>query len=329
MGAFFRNVSCGLFALGSMISLTASPGLAQTWPERPIHIFVAQGAGGGQDSIMRYLADKLSTRLRQSIVIENRPGAGAIIGTQAAARATPDGYNFAVTSSAAMASNPHLVKALPYDPLRDFVPVALLSKPGFLFSASSKLPAKTLPELIALEKKEPGRISVAIDGLRNANGLAAAYLNKVAGVNMRLVPYTSPAQGMQDVINGNVDVFVAPPGVHMPQIEAGKLNPIAVTGGQREVALPNTPMIGESYPGFTMLGWLMISAPANTPKHAIAAMNAALDDVLKDPAVIEWMLKFGSPSNRGAGNLTELENFVRSEIELWGKITKTLGMEPQ
>ena len=325
MLAFIRSAACGLIAL----SAASTTSLAQNWPDRPIHIFVAQGAGGGQDSITRYIADKLSQRLKQSIVIENRPGAGAIIGTQAAARATPDGYNFAVTSSASMASNPHLVKALPYDPLKDFIPVALLSKPGFLFSANAKLPAKTLPELIALEKKEPGRIAIAIDGLRNANGLAAAYLNKVAGVNMRLVPYTSPAQGMQDVINGNVDLFVAPPGVHMAQIESGKLKPIAVTGGQREIALPDTATIGETYAGFSMLGWLMISAPVNTPKHAIEGMNAALDDVLKDPAVIDWMLKFGSPSNRTAGDLTELQSFVRSEIETWGKITKALEMEPQ
>lgn len=325
MLAFIRHTFFGMFALG----IATSSALAQNWPDRPIHMFVAQGAGGGQDSIIRYIADKLSTRLRQSIIIENRPGAGAIIGTQAAARATPDGYNFAVTSSASMASNLHLVKALPYDPLKDFIPVALLSKPGFLFSASSKLPAKNLSELIALEKKEPGRISIAIDGLRNANGLAAAYLNKVAGANMRLVPYTSPAQGMQDVINGNVDVFVAPPGVHMAQIAAGKLTPIAVTGSQREVALPDTATIGETYAGFSMLGWLMISAPANTPQAALNGMNAALDDVLKDPAVIDWMLKFGSPSSKSAGNLAELQTFVRSEIALWGKITKSLGMEPQ
>ena len=325
MLAFIRQAACSILAL----SLITAPALAQNWPDRPIHIYVAQGAGGGQDSITRYIADKLSTRLRQSIIVESRPGAGAIIGTQAAARATPDGYNFAITSSASMASNPHLVKALPYDPLKDFIPVALLSKPGFLFSANSKLPAKTLPELIALEKKEPGRISIAIDGLRNANGLAAAYLNKVAGVTMRLVPYTSPAQGMQDVINGNVDLFVAPPGVHMAQIESGKLKPIAVTGAQREVALPDTAAIGETYPGFSMLGWLMISAPANTPQAALNGMNAALDDVLKDPAVIDWMLKFGSPSNKGAGNLAELQTFVRSEIELWGKITKSIGLEPQ
>jgi len=115
----------------------------------------------------------------------------------------------------------------------------------------------------------------------------------------------------------------------MAQIESGKLKPIAVTGGQREIALPDTATIGETYPGFSMLGWLMISAPANTPLHAIKGMNAALDDVLKDPAVIEWMQKFGSPSNRAAGDLGELQTFVRNEIEAWGKITKALEMEPQ
>ena len=128
------------------------PAGAQNWPDRPLHLYISQGAGGGQDSIARYLADKVSTIIGQTIVIENRPGAGGIIGTQAAARATPDGYNFAVTSSATMASNPHLVKNLPYDPLNDFVPVALLSKPGFLISANPARPFKNLPELIAAEK---------------------------------------------------------------------------------------------------------------------------------------------------------------------------------
>lgn len=322
-----KNIRTLCFLLGTF--LLNYPASAQSWPERPIHLFISQGAGGGQDSIARYLADKVSAILGQTIVIENRPGAGGIIGTQAAARATPDGYNFAITSSATMASNPHLVKNLPYDPLNDFAPVAMLSKPGFLISANANRPFKTLAELIAVEKKSPGALTVAIDGNRNASGLTAGFLNKSAGINIRLVPYSSPAQGLQDTISGSVDLFISPPGVHLSHIAAGKLRPIAVSGISREVSLPDVPMIGETLPGFRILGWLMVSAPKGTPAEPISRMNAAFDRVLKDKAVIEWMLNFGSPANAGAGTPEELRAFVRDEIALWGKMIADIGLEAQ
>ena len=319
--------AAALCLAGFVTSLT--PANAQNWPERPIHLYVSQGAGGGQDSIARYLTEKIGAILGQAIIIENRPGAGGIIGTQAAARATADGYNFAITSSATMASNPHLVKNLPYDPLNDFIPVALLSKPGFLISANSNVPFRTLPELIAYEKASPGRLTVAIDGNRNASGLTAGFLNKTAGINIRLVPYSSPAQGLQDTIAGSVDLFISPPGVHLSHIAAGKLRPIAVSGSAREVSLPDVPMVGETLPGFRILGWLMISAPKGTPPEPVARMNAAADRVLKDKTVIDWMQNFGSPANAGAGTQDELRSFVREEIALWGKMVSDIGLEAQ
>lgn len=309
--------------------LTAFPALAQTWPDRPIRMYVAQGAGGGQDTIIRYVADKVSQILAQQIIVENRPGAGALIGMQAAARAPADGYHFAMTSSAAMASNPHLVKALPYDPLKDFTPVALLTRPGFLISANASLPIKSLADLVAVEKQSPGKVSVVIDGPRNATGLTAAYLNKVAGINMRLVPYTSSAQGLQDTLAGNVDIYIQTTGLHLPHIQSGRLRPIAVSGNRREPSVPAVPTVSESFPGFSLVGWLMISAPAATPAEPVARMNAAFDRVLKDPVVADWMLKFGSPSNGGAGTLDELNAFVRSEIAYWEAVVKTIGLEPQ
>ena len=324
MAAMFRNL---LSVISLVCGITVAE--AQGWPDRPIHLYVAQGPGGGQDTIARYISEKVSLVLGQAIVIENRPGAGAIIGTQAAARATPDGYNFAVTSSAAMASNPHLVKNLPYDPRKDFIPVALLSKPGFLISIRSGSDIRTLGDLVAQEKKSPGSLSAVIDGPRNLSGLVAAYLNEVSGSRIQLVPYTSPSQGLQDAISGNVDLFLAPPGVHMPHIEAGKLRPLAVSGSQREPALLDVPAVGEMYSGFSILGWLMISAPSVTPAEAIEKMNFAIDKVLKDPVVIAWMQNFGSPSNKEAGKLSDLSSFVQTEIESWGKIVKAIGLSPQ
>ena len=323
LGKFSRLLAIsGAFAL-------AAPAFAQQWPDKPLRLYVAQGAGGGQDTIARYLADKVTQELKQQVLIENRPGAGAIIGMQAAAKAAPDGYNFAMTSSAGMASNPHLVKALPYDPLKDFVPVSMISKPGFLISAGANAPFKTLAELVAMEKASPGRFSVVIDGPRNATGLTAAYLNKVAGINIRLVPYTNPAQGLQDVVTGNVDLFVQAVGLQLPHIEGGKLKPIAVSGTAREPSLPEVQTVGETFPGFAMVGWLMISAPAGTPRPAVEAMNRTFDIVLKNAEVQAWMRRNGSHNSGGAGTLAELEQFVRDEIGVWGKAVKTIGLEPQ
>ncbi len=317
-----------LFAIAGLL-LSMHPGQSQQWPDKSIRLYVAQGAGGGQDTIARYLADKVSQELKQQIIIENRPGAGALIGMQAAARAPADGYNFAMTSSAGMASNPHLVKALPYDPVKDFVPVAMISKPGFLISINANSPVKTLAELVAAEKAEPGKFSVVIDGPRNATGLTAAYLNKVAGINLRLVPYTSPGQGLQDVITGNVDLFVQAVGLQLPHIEGGKLRPVAVSGTAREPSLPDVQTVGETFPGYAMVGWLMISAPTGTPKPAVEGMNRAFDTVLKNAEVQAWMRRNGSHNTGGAGTLAELEKFVRDEIEVWGRAVKAIGLEPQ
>jgi tripartite-type tricarboxylate transporter receptor subunit TctC len=321
----FKNVSYLLIAMAYFLA----PCHAQNWPDKPIHLYVSQGAGGGQDTIARYLGDKVSAILGQAIVVENRPGAGGIIGMQTAARAAPDGYNFVMTSSATMASNPYLVKNLPYKPLDDFEAVAMISKPGFLISANPTLPFSSIPQLISYAKAHPGQLTVAIDGARNASGLIAGFLNKKADINIRLIPYSSPNQGLQDTIAGSVSLFVSPPGVQLAHIAAGKLRPLGVSGTTREIALPDVAMIGENLEGFHILGWLMISAPKNTPREAIDKMNAAFDSVLKNAAVKEWMRNFGSPSSEAAGRADDLRAFVKDEITTWGKMIAEVGLEAQ
>lgn len=323
----FRSHLRTLLAFAAvMLSFPAWP---QQWPAKPIRIFVAQGAGGGQDTITRYLADRLGIALGQQVIIENRPGAGGIIGTQAAARAAPDGYNFLVGSSAALASNPYTVKSLPYDPVKDFVPIALLTKPGFLIAANAKLPVKTLADIVALGKAEPGKLSAVIDGSRNATGLVAAYLNKVTGANLTLVPYTNMMQGLQDTVAGTTGLFIQAAGISMPYIKSGALRPIAVTAPTREEVLPETPTVAESFPGFSLVGWLMIAAPAGTPKDVVERMNVELDRVLKNPEVVAWMRNFGSPTAGGAGSPAELSDFVRNELTVWEKVVRTIGIEPE
>jgi tripartite-type tricarboxylate transporter receptor subunit TctC len=320
----------GLRVLLAIAALAvAQSAWCQAWPTKPVRIFVAQGAGGGQDTITRYLADRLGTALGQQIIIENRPGAAGIIGTQAAARAVPDGYTFLVGSSAALASNPFTVKSLPYDPVKDFVPLALLTRPGFLIVANAKRPINTLADIVAIGRKEPGKLSVVIDGARNATGLVAAYLKKVTGADFTLVPYTSMMQGLQDTVAGTTDLFIQASGISMPYIVSGALRPIAVTSPNREPTLPDTPTVAETYPGFSLVGWLIIAAPAGTPTDALERMNRELDRILKDPTVAEWMRNNGSPNIGGAGSLAELSQFLPTELAVWQKVVRTIGIEPE
>lgn len=320
----------GLRVLLSFVAVAAAQqAWCQPWPNKPVRIFVAQGAGGGQDTITRYLADRLATALGQQIIIENRPGAAGIIGTQTAARSVPDGYTFLIGSSAALASNPFTVKSLPYDPVKDFVPVALLTRPGFLIAVNAKRPIKTLSDLVAAGTSQPGKLSVVIDGSRNATGLVAAYLKKVTGADFTLVPYTSMMQGLQDTVAGTTDVFIQAAGIAKPYIDSGALRPLAVTLPTREPVLPDTPTVGETYPGFSLVGWLIVAAPAGTPPEALKRMNRELDRVLKDPAVAEWMRNNGSPNVGGAGSLADLSQFLRTELAVWEKVVRTIGIEPE
>lgn len=323
-------VTRGLLVLVAVaISL---PAWSQQWPTKPIRVFVGQGAGGGQDTFMRYMADRLGTALGQQIIIENRPGAGGTIGTRAAAAAPADGYNFVVASSASFASTPHTVKAVGYDPVKDFVPVALMSRPaGFLISANANLPVKTYADVVAIGKADPGKLSIVVDGPRNATGLIVAYLNKVTGANMTLVPYTSTMQGLQDTVAGTTGMFIQATGLAMQHIKSGALRPIAVTGATRDETLPDTPTIAETYPGVSLNGWLMLAAPTGTPQEAIDRVNLEFNRILKDPQVVDWMRSYGAPAppSTGAGKPAELREFVRSEYLLWEKVVKTIGIEPE
>ena len=320
-------------ALLALILITMSlPAWSQQWPTKPIRVFVAQGAGGGQDTFMRYMADRLGAALGQQIIIENRPGAGGTIGTRAAAAAPADGYNFVVASSASFASTPHTVKAAGYDPVKDFVPVALMSRPaGFLITANANLPVKTFADVVALGTADPGKLSIVVDGPRNATGLIVAYLNKVTSANMTLVPYTSTMQGLQDTVAGTTGLFIQATGLAMQFVKSGALRPIAVTGASRDETLPDTPTIAETYPGISLNGWLMLAAPVGTPQDVVDRMNLEFSRLLKDPQVVDWMRSYGAPAPpaTGAGNPAELREFVRSEYLLWEKVVKTIGIEPE
>jgi tripartite-type tricarboxylate transporter receptor subunit TctC len=272
MGGFVHRLICRL--AGVLVLLAAPQASAQDWPARPIKFIVSQAAGGTPDIICRLIAEKLSRALGQQVVVENRPGGGNIIGAQAAARSAPDGYTFFFATAAALVTNPYTFKSLPYDPARDFAPVSMVASNPFFLLANPGLPAKTLPELIALDKAEPGRLTAATDGQRNFSGMLTAWFNKRAGTGIVQVPYATMPQGVQDVLAGRVQLVVLAVPSAAPLMERGQLRALGVSSAQRLPGFDNIPAISETLPGFDFIGWFALVAPAGAPSDAVERMGA-------------------------------------------------------
>jgi tripartite-type tricarboxylate transporter receptor subunit TctC len=323
-----EETSMNRFLLALLLGLGSIPAHAQTWPDKPIRFIVSQAAGSGPDISARFIADRLQRALGQSIIVDNKPGGVNIVGTQAAARSAPDGYNFFFATSAPLTLNLFLFKSLPYDPLRDFVPVAMVAKSGFIVVVNSKAPARNLTELIALTKAQPGGLPLAIDGPRFLTGIMAAYMGKVMGTQFVPVAYNNAAQAVQDTVAGVTQATIHPPAVLDAFMKRGDLRPIAVSSGTRYPAYPDVPTLAESFPGFEMVGWFMLLAPTGIPTEIVQRMNREMDKVLKEPEVQKKLSDF-SFLTEGARTLPELNQFLRSEIDFWGKVVKTVGLEAE
>ena len=301
---------------------------AQTWPDRPIKFISSQAAGGATDVIGRLVADQLAARLGQPIVYENRPGGGNVIGTQAAARAPADGYTFFFASAAALVTDPHTYKSLPYDPMKDFEVIASIAEVSFVLVAHPSVPATTLGELIALAKAEPDKLAVATDGQRRFSGMIAAWINKLAGTSMSYVPYVQMTQGIQDTLAGRVQLAILGVGTAQGHIATGALRPLAVTSAQRLKDYPVVPAVAETFPGFDFTGWWVLAAPTGVPAAILERLNHELDVILKDPAVVERMSK-AQFTSRGGGTMQATRDYVRSQYAAWGKLVQEIGLQPE
>ena len=306
------------------------PARAQTWPQRPVTLIVSQSAGASPDVMARLITSKLAASLGQSFIVENKPGAGNVIGAQAAARAAPDGYTFFFATSAALVTNPYMLKNLSYDPVRDFVPVALVTRSHQVIVVHPQVPAKTLPELIALDKASPGKYSIAVDGPRNLAGVTAQALNKRAGTQFVLVPSVNINAGLQDTIAGRTQVGVFSASIVETHIRSGALRAVATASTRRLLSAPDIPATAETLPGFDFSGWFMIMAPAGTPAAIVNRLNAAVDQATRDPQVREAAPKLGFELDpNGVGKPEETAAFLKSQLALWAEMTKELGIEPQ
>jgi tripartite-type tricarboxylate transporter receptor subunit TctC len=301
---------------------------AQEWPTRPVKIIVSQAAGSTPDIICRILADRLSAALGQQFFIENRPGAANAIGAQTAARSTPDGYTFFFATAAALASNPHTFKSLPYDPVKDFTAVSMIAKGPFMVLAHPGVKANSLKELFAAAKTAPGTISIVTEGSRNFTGILAAWLNKKAGVQIVEVPYTTITNGIQDAIAGRVQLIALPIPSAAPLIADGKLKPLAVSSLKSMPKFEKVPPIADTLPEMELVGWFAFVAPANTPAAIIARMNEEMSKILDDPAIITRLAELGVYTD-GAGTVESTGKFLKDQYEIWKQVVQDIGFEPQ
>jgi tripartite-type tricarboxylate transporter receptor subunit TctC len=293
----------------------------QSFPTRPVVLTVGFAPGGGTDTAARIVAQKLSENLGQSVVVENKPGAGGNVAAQHIAMAAPDGYTIHLTSVGPMTVAPHLVKGLAYDPQRDIAPITM----GVVFPnvmvVPTSVPAKTLDEFVALAKQKPDRFSYGSAGVGGAGNLAGELFKERAGISMVHVPYKGGGPAMTDALAGRVDMYIGVPSTVAPHVEAGKLRALATTGSKRSSTMPSVPTVAESgYPGFDATNWYAFVAPGKTPKELLDFWNRELTKVLNDPKVRAELAKQGldpAPSTR-----EELAQYIERESRQWAKVVR-------
>ncbi len=297
---------------------------AQQWPSRPVRILVPLGAGGFADVPARMLAPAIGKELGGTFFVENKPGAGSTIGANEIAKDAPDGTNFLFTATPHVISAHVYKKRLQYDPLKDFAPVALIASGPYVLAVHPDLPAKSVSELIALAKKEPGRIDYASSGNGSAQHLVGALFATMAGIELNHVPYKGSSQAMQDVIAGRVKVtFAGVPNV-LNQVRVGRLRALGVTGNQRWPDLPDVPTIAEAgVPGYEASLWLCMLAPAGTPEAIVNRLADAIGKALRDPDTVHRLRVAGiAPTFMGP---KEFGPFFRAEYDKWGKVVQETG----
>jgi tripartite-type tricarboxylate transporter receptor subunit TctC len=313
--------------LALFAAVTFQPAHAQSWPTKPVRIIVSLAAGGTPDIICRLVADRLSVALGQQVVIENRPGGGNIVGAQVAAHAAPDGYTLFFATAAALVTNPFTYKTLPYDPLKDFVPVSMIAKGPFFVLANPSVPGD-LAELIAFDKANPGKLAFATDGPRNLSGILAAWLNKLGGSTILQVPYAAMPQGVQDALAGRVQLIVLAVPSAAQHIASGALRPLATSSAERLSNYPQVPAIAETFAGVEFIGWFVLAAPAGTPDEIVMRVNREMDAILKNPQISGKLADLGFFTT-GADTPEAVRAYVRTQHDLWGRLTRDIGLQPE
>ncbi|HEY6255536.1 MAG TPA: tripartite tricarboxylate transporter substrate binding protein [Xanthobacteraceae bacterium] len=322
-GSAFRPIA--LAAL--WIALTAGAALAQTYPTHVVRIIAPFAAGGLNDTASRLIQPYLEKALRQSVIVENRAGASGIVGSEAVARAAPDGHTLLMVASS-FTVLPATTATLPYDSVRDLVPIAVVGKNPLLFVVNTKVPAKTLGEFVALAKASPGKLNYATPGAATQTRFVTELWSRLAGIQLQHIPYRGGAPAVQAVVAGQTEFTVLSPLVSLPQIEAGNLRALAVGSLTRYAQLPDVPTVAESgFPGFEAIQWVGLLTTAGTPKPVIDRLNAEVNNALKDPELIAKLAQEGMLP--GGGTAAEFGNLIATDIKNWKETARAADIKPE
>ncbi len=314
--AVIRRSALLLFVAGFTLSSFAQ---TQTWPAKPVRWIIPYAAGGSADTRARQIAPRLAEMWGQPVIVENRPGAGGVLGTDVVAKALPDGYTMGMGNFAPLAVNPSLMKSLPYSP-KDFAPVILLERGPLVLMVNPSMPVKSVKELIALAKEKPG-MTFASSGNGGSHHLSGEMFKAMAGIDIQHVPYKGGAPAATDLMGGHVSMMFELMYAALPAIQGGKLRALAVTSSERLPVLPDVPTMAEAgLPGFESNNWQGVIMPAGTPKDIVAKVNAAINSVLAVPEVKNIIV--GQGNQVGGGTPEEFGALIRSEMVKWGKVVK-------
>jgi tripartite-type tricarboxylate transporter receptor subunit TctC len=314
-----------LLCAGALALLTTVAG-AQTYPAKPITIVVPFAAGSGTDSITRIVAQQLSVAFNQSVVVENKAGASGVLAATYVARAAPDGYTLLMATNSTHSANPHLFKSLSYDPVKDFTPVARAGSYVFMLVVNPGVPGKTLPELVAHARANPGKLTYASG---NTTGIVAGETLKRRGaIDVLHIPYKSTPPALNDVLGGRISMMFIDLAPGLEHVRAGTLRALAVTTKERSALLPDLPSLHEAgIPGYDVTSWAGLFAPAGTPNEIVMRLNEEVRKMIAKPDVKARIAVTGFDAFSGAPET--LAAFVQSELANWGRLIKDAGIEPQ
>ena len=316
------NVRVWACVLAAACVFSASAGAAPSYPDKPVRLIVGFPPGGAADILGRIAAQHLTELLGQEVIVDNRGGAGGLIATELAAKAAPDGYTLLFTSIP-FDINPHLYRKVTYDPVRDFSPAALFVTVPLLLAVNPALPVKSVAELIAYATARPGKVNYASAGSGSSSHLAMELFKTMAGVQLNHIPYKGTGPLITDLISGQVSVTIASAVPLIPQVKAGRLRGLATTGAQRSAALPDLPTIGETVPGYEVINWFGILAPAGTPRPIIQRINQAIDQTLARQDVRKLLIARGA--DPAGGTPKAFARMIKADFAKWGKVVKLSG----
>jgi len=316
-----RTAAALLVGLAALVA----PAAAQDYPTRPITMVLPFPAGSGIDVTARLVADNLSTRLGQPVVVENKAGANGVLAATAVARAAPDGYTIFMTTNSSQSAAPYLMKSVPYDPVKDFAPISRMGNLPFIMVIGRSVPATDFASFVAYAKANPGKLNYASS---NATGIVGgAMVSRLAGIQLAHVPYKSAPQAMQDLLRGEINMMFVDFPSGLPHVQSGAARALAVTTAERSALVPGVPSMKEIGLDFDMASWNAIFAPAGTPQPIVVRLNKELREIVADPKVYARLRSFGFDAFTSTPE--ELGVFVKGELVKWGRWTKEAGIKPE